>query len=363
MQRHSRSIVLWRIELSPEVKIGHRKIGPNQEPYIICEISANHNGRIENALKLIKVAASTGCDAIKLQTYTPDTMTIDHDSEEFIINGGLWSGYKLYDLYAEAQTPFEWHEELFSYARSLGVDILSTPFDESAADLLESLNAPGFKIASFELTDLPLIRYVAKKGKPMILSTGLASLNEISNAVNAVYAEGNDQIILLHCVSSYPAPIEQSNVRTVKHLSDTFDVVSGLSDHTLSNAASVAAIAIGGSVIEKHFTLRRSDGGPDAAFSLEPHEFAELTRECKEAWRSLGCVDYSIKAAERQNLKFRRSIYFVNDLAAGSTVTENDVRIIRPGYGLAPVEIDRVIGRHLKVDVTRGQATSWKCFL
>ena len=280
-----------------------------------------------------------------------------------MIHGGLWDGYKLYDLYAEAQTPFEWHEQLFAHARSLGVEILSTPFDESAADLLESLDAQVYKIASFELTDLPLIRHVAKKGKPMIMSTGLASLHEISSAVNAAYAEGNEQIILLHCISSYPAPIEQSNVRTVKHLAETFEVVSGLSDHTLSNAASIASIAVGGSVIEKHFTIRRSDGGPDAAFSLEPNEFSCLTKECKDAWHSLGNVDYTIKAAEQQNLKFRRSIYFVRDLTAGSLVCKEDVRIIRPGFGLPPVEIDRIIGRRLKVDVTRGQATDWNYFL
>ena len=349
--------------MSPEVKIGDRKIGVNHEPYIICELSANHNGCIKKALELITVAASTGCDAIKLQTYTPDTMTIDHDSEDFMIHGGLWDGYKLYDLYSEAQTPFEWHEELFDHARRLGVEILSTPFDESAADLLESLDAQVYKIASFELTDLPLIRHVAKKGKPMIMSTGLASLHEISSAVNAAYAAGNEQIVLLHCVSSYPAPIEQSNVRTVKHLAETFEVVSGLSDHTLSNAASIASIAVGGSVIEKHFTIRRSDGGPDAAFSLEPNEFSCLTRECKDAWHSLGKVDYTIKAAEKQNLKFRRSIYFVRDLTAGSLVSKDDVRIIRPGFGLPPVEIDRIIGRRLKVDVTRGQATDWNYFL
>lgn len=346
----------------PELKIGDRKIGANYEPYIICEISANHNGCIKTALELITVAASTGCDAIKLQTYTPDTMTIDHDSEDFMIHGGLWDGYKLYDLYAEAQTPFEWHKELFEHARKLGVEILSTPFDESAADLLESLDAQVYKIASFELTDLPLIRHVAQKGKPMIMSTGLASLHEISSAVNAAYAEGNEQIILLHCISSYPAPIEQSNIRTVKHLSDTFGVVSGLSDHTLSNAASVASVAIGGAVVEKHFTLKRSDGGPDAAFSLEPKEFTSLAKECKEAWRSLGKVDYSLKVAEQQNLKFRRSIYFVSDLSAGSVVTKKNVRIIRPGFGLPPVEIDNVIGRRVKVDVQRGQATRWNHF-
>ena len=345
-----------------EVTIGNRKIGQGHEPYIICEISANHNGDIERALQLITAAASTGCDAIKLQTYTPDTMTLDHDSDDFLIKGGLWDGYKLYDLYKEAQTPFEWHEALFAHARELGVEIFSSPFDESAVDFLDGLDVSAFKIASFELTDIPLIRHVAKKGKPMIMSTGLASLDEINDAVEAAKLEGNHQIILLHCVSSYPAPIDQSNVKTVKHLADTFEVVSGLSDHTLSNAASIASIAVGGAVIEKHFTLKRSDGGPDSAFSLEPGEFTRLTQECKEAWRALGTVDYSVKEAEKGNLKFRRSIYFINDLQEGAIVSASDVKIIRPGFGLAPVEIDKVVGRRLKVNVSRGDATSWEHF-
>ena len=345
-----------------EVTIGNRKIGQGHEPYIICEISANHNGDIERALQLITAAASTGCDAIKLQTYTPDTMTLDHDSDDFLIKGGLWDGYKLYDLYKEAQTPFEWHEALFAHARELGVEIFSSPFDESAVDFLDGLDVSAFKIASFELTDIPLIRHVAKKGKPMIMSTGLASLDEINDAVEAAKLEGNHQIILLHCVSSYPAPIDQSNVKTVKHLADTFEVVSGLSDHTLSNAASIASIAVGGAVIEKHFTLKRSDGGPDSAFSLEPGEFTRLTQECKEAWRALGTVDYSVKEAEKGNLKFRRSIYFINDLQEGAIVSASDVKIIRPGFGLAPVEIDKVVGRRLKVNVSRGDATSWDHF-
>ena len=345
-----------------EVTIGNRKIGQGHEPYIICEISANHNGDIERALQLITAAASTGCDAIKLQTYTPDTMTLDHDSDDFLIKGGLWDGYKLYDLYKEAQTPFEWHEALFAHARELGVEIFSSPFDESAVDFLDGLDVSAFKIASFELTDIPLIRHVAKKGKPMIMSTGLASLDEINDAVEAAKLEGNHQIILLHCVSSYPAPIDQSNVKTVKHLADTFEVVSGLSDHTLSNAASIASIAVGGAVIEKHFTLKRSDGGPDSAFSLEPDEFTRLTQECKEAWQALGTVDYSVKEAEKGNLKFRRSIYFINDLQEGAIVSASDVKIIRPGFGLAPVEIDKVVGRRLKVNVSRGDATSWDHF-
>lgn len=346
----------------PEVKIGNRTVGQAHEPYIICEISANHNGDITKALELINSAASTGCDAIKLQTYTPNTMTIDHDSEEFMIKGGLWDGYKLYDLYSEAHTPFEWHKELFAYARELGVEIFSTPFDESAADLLDELNVPAFKIASFELTDLPLIKYVAGKGKPMIMSTGLATLHEISAAVNAAHSVDNYELILLHCVSSYPAPIEQSNVKTVQHLSNTFNVVSGLSDHTLSNASSIASIALGGSVIEKHFTLRRSDGGPDASFSLEPEEFRVLNKECKEAWKSLGKVDYSIKDSEQKNLRFRRSVYFVNDLVEGSVISPEDVQIIRPGFGLAPEHFDRIIGRRLRVNVSRGEATKWHHF-
>ena len=289
-------------------------------------------------------------------------MTLDHDSDDFLIKGGLWDGYKLYDLYKEAQTPFEWHEALFAHARELGVEIFSSPFDESAVDFLDGLDVSAFKIASFELTDIPLIRHVAKKGKPMIMSTGLASLDEINDAVEAAKLEGNHQIILLHCVSSYPAPIDQSNVKTVKHLADTFEVVSGLSDHTLSNAASIASIAVGGAVIEKHFTLKRSDGGPDSAFSLEPDEFTRLTQECKEAWRALGTVDYSVKEAEKGNLKFRRSIYFINDLQEGAIVSASDVKIIRPGFGLAPVEIDKVVGRRLKVNVSRGDATSWDHF-
>lgn len=337
-----------------EIMIGDRYVGPSHKPFIICEVSANHNGSLERALELIDAAASTGCDAIKLQTYTPDTMTIDHDSADFLITGGLWDGYKLYDLYKEAHTPFEWHSELFEHARSLGVQILSTPFDESAADFLEKLDVPAYKIASFELTDIPLIKYVAKKGKPVILSTGLGSLHEISSAVNAMQSVGNQQIILLHCVSSYPAPIEQSNVRTVAHLAETFDTVSGLSDHTLSNSASIASIALGGSVIEKHFTLKRSDGGPDSSFSLEPDEFRRLTAECNDAWVSLGEVSYSLKEAEINNLQFRRSIYFINDKCAGTFVTRKDVKIIRPGHGLPPASIENVVGRKLAVDVRRG---------
>ena len=331
-------------------------------PYLICEISANHNGKIVRAIELLNAAAATGCDAIKIQTYTPDTMTIDHDSDDFIIKGGLWGGYKLYDLYKEGQTPFEWHQTLFDHAKTLGVELLSTPYDETATDLLDSLGVPAFKIASFELTDIPLIKYIAKKKKPLIISTGLGSLHEISSAIDAAQSVGNYEIILLHCISSYPAPVEQSNVRTVEHLASTFNAVSGLSDHTLSNSAAIASVALGGSVIEKHFTLNRDDGGPDAPFSLEPKEFSKLVVECNESWLSLGEVDYTLKEAEKNNKKYRRSIYFINNLVAGSIVSRQDVKIIRPGFGLAPIEIDQVVGRKLLVNVRKGMATSWEQF-
>ena len=244
----------------------------------------------------------------------------------------------------------------------MGLQIFSTPFDEAAVDLLEDLDVPAYKIASFELTDLPLIKYIAKKQKPLIISTGLGNLDEIRSAVNTAKSTGNNDIVLLHCVSSYPAPVDQSNVRTVKHLAETFDVVTGLSDHTLSSSASIASIAMGGSVIEKHFTLLRADGGPDSNFSLEPDEFKKLTLECKEAWASLGQVDYSIKAAERPNLKFRRSIYFVKDLELGSVISKNDVKIIRPGFGLPPAEIKNVVGKKLLIKVSRGTPTNWEQF-
>ena len=340
--------------MSREVCIGGQKIGPGHPPFVICEISANHNGNINRAFDLIDEAAKTGCSAIKLQTYTADTMTIDHDSDEFKIKDGLWEGYNLYELYEEAHTPLDWHKAIFDRAKSKEVQIFSTPFDETAADFLDNLGVPAFKIASFELTDIPLIEHVAKKQKPIIVSTGMGNLQEIALAVETIRNTGNEDIILLHCVSSYPAPIEQSNVATVKHLSETFDVVSGLSDHTLSNAASISAIALGGSVIEKHFTIDRTEGGPDSAFSLEPREFSMLCNECHNAWQAVGRPDYTIKQSEVINLKFRRSIYFVKDLKAGEIISLDSVRVIRPGYGLSPVEIRNIIGRKVKFDVKRG---------
>lgn len=345
--------------MSPTVEIAGRKIGREHEPYVICELSGNHNGSLDRALELLEAAAATGADAIKIQSYTPDTITIDHDGPEFRIEGGLWDGQRLYDLYAEAQTPFEWHEALFAKAKALGVTLFSSPFDESAVDLLDDLGAPAFKIASFEAIDLPLIAYTARKGKPMIISTGMSNLGEINDAVKTARANGCEQLILLHCVSSYPAPDEQSNVRTVAHLGDAFGVVSGLSDHTFGSAVSVASIALGGAVIEKHFTLRRADGGPDAAFSLEPEEFSALVTDCKRAWRSLGRVSYDLQGSERGSAIFRRSIYVVEDVPAGAPLTRANIRSIRPGHGLPPKHLDELVGRRASRPLRRGEALQW----
>lgn len=344
---------------NPEIVIDGRSIGVDHPPYVICELSGNHNGSLDRALEMIDAAAATGCDAIKVQTYTPDTMTIDCDRPDFLIEGGLWDGRNLYDLYREAHTPFEWHAAMFERARGLGVTIFSTPFDETAADLLDELGAPAFKIASFEAVDLELIAHVAKKGKPMILSTGLANMGEIEAAVRTARANGCTELALLHCISSYPAPSNQSNLRTMPHLAETFGAVPGLSDHTHGVATSVAAIALGGAVIEKHFTLARSAGGPDAAFSLEPDEFTRLCAECKDAWTSLGVVTYDTKPAEKQNLVFRRSLYAIRSIAKGETFTRENTRAIRPGYGLPPAALPDVLGKAASRDLARGEALNW----
>jgi N-acetylneuraminate synthase len=344
---------------APHVSIAGRPIGPNHEPYVICELSGNHNGSLERALELLEAAAATGADAIKIQSYTADTITIDHDGPGFTIEGGLWDGRKLHDLYSEAQTPFEWHGALFARARELGVTLFSSPFDYTAVDMLEELDAPAYKIASFEAVDLPLVAYVASKGKPMIISTGMANLAEIEAAVETARSNGCNEIILLHCVSSYPAPDEQSNVRTVPDLGERFGVVSGLSDHTFGSAVSVASIALGGCVIEKHFTLARADGGPDSAFSLEPAEFTALVEDCKRAWRSLGKATYDLQGAESGSLQFRRSLYVVRDVAAGATLTHDNVRSIRPGMGLAPRHLPEVLGKTAARDLKRGDPLDW----
>jgi pseudaminic acid synthase len=345
--------------LTPSLTIAGRKIGPGCEPFIICELSGNHNGSLERALAMLEAAAATGCDAIKLQTYTPDTITLDSDSPDFLIDSGLWAGRRLHELYAEAYTPYEWHAALFAKARALGVILFSTPFDDTAVDLLESLHAPAYKIASFEAIDLPLIARVAATGKPMIISTGLASLEEMAEALATAREHGSGQVALLHCVSSYPAPIEEANVATVPDLAARFGVVSGLSDHTPGSAASVAAVALGASLIEKHFTLARADGGPDAAFSLEPAEFTALVSDCKAAWRAVGRVHYDALGSEAAAAGHRRSLYVAADIAAGELFTKANVRSVRPGYGLAPKHLPEVLGRRAKRALKLGDRMSW----
>ena len=345
-------------ENAPEIAIAGRKIGAAYSPYVICELSGNHNGSLERALALVDAAAKTGCDAIKLQTYTPDTITLDCDREEFKIKGGLWDGRTLFDLYKDAYTPFEWHEALFARAASHGVTMFSSPFDDTAVDLLESLKAPAYKIASFELIDLPLVAYVASKQKPMIMSTGMANAKEIADAVAVAREHGTGEIVLLHCVSNYPADISDAHVRTVPSLGATYGCVCGLSDHTMGSAASVAAIALGGAVIEKHFTLARADGGPDSGFSLEPDEFAALVRDCKNAHKALGQVHYDTLGSERANKQFRRSLYVVADIAKGEALTRTNIRSVRPGMGLPPVRLWDILGKPAARDLKRGEPLS-----
>lgn len=342
--------------------IGNRAIGPDQPPFIIAELSANHNGSLERALETIDAAVRSGADAIKLQTYTADTMTIDCGDADFMIKGGLWDGFKLYDLYKWAQTPFEWHQAMFEHARKRGIIVFSTPFDETAVDLLESLDAPVYKIASFEMIDLPLIRYVARTGKPMIMSTGMANEQEIEEAVRAAREAGCRDLVLLHCISSYPAPMDQANLNQIPELARRFGVATGLSDHTMGTTASVASIALGAVAIEKHFTLSRADKGPDSEFSLEPAELERLCRETRDAWSALGRSGYTRQPAEAANKIFRRSIYFVRDLPAGAVVGPQDIRRIRPGMGIPPKHFDELLGRKLKVAVKRGMATQWDQF-
>jgi N-acetylneuraminate synthase len=343
----------------PEIVIAGRRIGPAHEPFVICELSGNHNGSLDRALAMVDAAADTGCDAIKIQTYTADTITMDCDRPEFLIKGGLWDGRSLYELYEEAHTPFEWHAALFERARRRDVILFSTPFDETAVDLLEGLGAPAYKIASFEAVDLPLIAYAASKGKPLIISTGMASLAEMTAARDTALKAGAAGVALLHCVSSYPAALEDANVRTVTDMGHRFACPIGLSDHTPGTAAAVAAVACGASVVEKHFTLARADGGPDAAFSLEPAEFAALVRDCKDAWRALGRAHYDVLGSERGSLQFRRSLYVTAPVKAGEAFTRANVRSIRPGLGLPPGELDKILGRAATRDLARGEPLAW----
>jgi len=341
-------------------EIAGRPVGLGQAPFIVAELSGNHNGRIERALALIDAAKAAGADAIKLQTYTADTITIDHDSPQFRLSGGPWDGRTLYDLYGEASTPWAWHEALFDHARALDLAVFSSPFDATAIDFLETLDCPAYKIASFELIDLPLIRKAAATGKPLIMSTGMADPGEINEAVAAAQGAGCDRLILLHCVSAYPAAASDSNLLTMPQLAQSYGVPVGLSDHTHGSVVSVAAVALGATLIEKHFTLARADGGPDSGFSLEPSEFAVLVQDCATAYSALGSVQQGPKTAEIGNRAFRRSLYFVSDIAAGEIIGPEHVRSIRPGYGLAPKLIDQVIGKRARLDCARGAPVVWE---
>lgn len=340
------------------IQIDGRRIGQDAPPYVIAELSANHNGRIETALRLIEEAKLAGADAVKLQTYTPDTITLDSDAEEFRIRGGLWDGRSLYDLYREAHTPWAWHARLFAHARNIGITLFSSPFDPTAVDLLESLGAPAYKIASFEAVDLPLIRYVAGTGKPMIISTGMADAEEIGEAIEAARSAGCTEIAILHCVSGYPAPAADYKLRTVPDMIERFGVVTGLSDHTLDNTTAICSVALGATVIEKHFTLDRRGGGPDDSFSLEPPELAALCRDARTAWDALGEVDYGRKSSEQGNVQFRRSLYFVKALREGETITADAVRSVRPGFGLAPKYLDEVVGKIAARDIAKNSPVS-----
>ena len=342
--------------------INSREISPEYSPYIIAEVSANHNGSIVRAKETILAARNAGVDAVKIQTYTPDTMTIDVNKPDFLINDGLWKGRSLYDLYSEAYTPFEWHKELFAYASEIGVTLFSSPLDETAVDLLASLHVPAFKVASFELVDLPLIKYIAKKKKPLLMSSGMASCDEIGEAIEAAKSAGINKILLFHCISSYPAPLSEANLNMITILQREFNIQVGLSDHTIGNLASVLATSMGAAAIEKHFTLNRSDGGVDSSFSLEPDEMESLVNGTKEAFDALGPKTFSRSSKEGSNKIFRRSLYFVRDVEEGEVITKENVRRIRPGFGLEAKYYNRVIGSKCLISAKKGDKVTFKHF-
>ena len=348
--------------MNAHISINGRKIGTDYAPYIIAEMSANHNGSIENAFKIIEQAKRCGADAVKLQTYTADTITLNSRAPEFMIRGTLWDGQSLHELYQKAHMPWDWHKPLFDFAREQGITIFSSPFDFSAVDLLESLNAPAYKIASFEMVDLPLIRYVAQTGKPMIISTGMADAEEIAEAVATAKSAGCRELVVLHCVSGYPAPAADYNLRTLPDMAARFGTLVGLSDHTLDNTTAVASVVLGACVIEKHFTLDRNGGGADDSFSLEPDGLQALCRDSKTAWQALGRVHYGLKSSEQGNVQFRRSLYFVKDLQKGDTIDETCIRSVRPGFGIAPKHFDELIGKRLTRNVQANTKTDWADF-
>ncbi|WP_421293952.1 pseudaminic acid synthase [Aeromonas veronii] len=341
------------------MQIDHRPINQEQAPYVIAELSANHNGNLDRALAIMTAAKAAGASAVKLQTYRPDTITLKSDRPEFQIHGGLWDGHSLYDLYEWAHTPWEWHQALFAKGRELGLTVFSSPFDFSAVDLLESLDCPAYKIASFELVDLPLIRYAAQTGKPLIMSTGMANEAEIAAAVEMALKHGNGQLALLHCVSGYPAPAAEYNLRAIPMLRERFGIEVGLSDHTLGAATAIAATTLGATLIEKHFTLARADGGPDCAFSMEPAELTELIASVNTAHAALGVADYQLTASEQGNRAFRRSLYLVRDIAAGDVLTAAHIKSVRPALGLPPADYDRLIGKRVNRDMAANQPLNW----
>ena len=347
--------------MKSEMKIADKLIGKCHAPFIIAEMSGNHNQSLERALEIVEATAKTGAHALKIQTYTPDTMTLDLDEREFHIGdpNSLWANNSLYKLYGEAYTPWEWHKPIFDRARELGVIAFSTPFDDTAVDFLESLNVPCYKISSFENTDLPLIRRVAATGKPLIISTGMASIAELDDTVRVAREAGCKDLILLKCTSTYPATAENANILTIPHLRELFDCEVGLSDHTMGVGVSVTSIALGATVVEKHFTLNRADGGVDSSFSMEPAEMIQLVVETERAWQSLGKVSYGATVAEKKSIQFRRSLYIVKDLKAGDLLTKDNVRAIRPGLGLPTKYLEVVLGRVVKMDVRRGTAINW----
>ena len=345
-----------------EFSINGREISRSKSPYIIAEISANHNGSIQRAKDIVLAAKSAGVDAVKIQTYTPDTMTIDIESDDFLIKEGLWKERSLYELYSEAFTPFEWHEELFDFAKKSGITIFSSPFDETAVDLLESLNTPAYKIASFEIVDLPLFRYIAEKKKPMLISTGMSTEDEIGNAIEIAKSMGNNKIALFHCISSYPSPLPEMNLSAIIRLNTEFNVEVGLSDHTIGNLASIVATSLGASVIEKHFILDRTAGGVDSSFSIEPQEMTQLVRDTKDAHLALGSGRTLRSSLEDPNRVFRRSLYFVKEIQAGDKITKNHIRRIRPGYGLDPKYYDEVLGKTCRISASRGDRVTMKHF-
>ncbi|WP_406621025.1 pseudaminic acid synthase [Bacillus atrophaeus] len=344
-----------------EITIDGRSIGPHHPPFIIAEMSGNHNQSLERAFKIIEAAAKAGAHALKIQTYTADTMTLNMNTKDFTIedNNSLWSGSTLYTLYQQAYTPWEWHKPIFDKCRELGMIPLSTPFDESAVDFLEDLGVPIYKIASFENTDIPLIKKVAATGKPIIISTGMATVAEIDETISAAKEAGCKELILLKCTSTYPASPENTNISTIPHMKELFNCQVGLSDHTMGTGVAVASVALGATVIEKHFTLSRADGGVDSAFSLEPPELKELVVETERAWQALGQITYGPTDKEKASLKFRRSIYVTNDIKAGDLFSKENIKVVRPGYGLEPKYFDLIIGRTAKKHISAGTPLEW----